>query len=149
MLNMFNNTIYKMCYKCLPLFNTIKLVLEMYTFLAFSGILIITINITFSAVYEGLSWHNTRSWQWQGIIFSHSLSAFFCHTLEVVVIYIHNFFIVIFQNLQPQWKAFDQAIKPQQCSNEKNRAKGNIAYRKASWLRWFYFNSIFTAELIN
>jgi len=61
MLNMFNNTIYKMCYKCLPLFNTIKLVFEMYTFLAFSGILIITINITFSAVYEGLSWHNTRS----------------------------------------------------------------------------------------
>lgn len=136
-------------FKCLPLFNTTKLLFEMYTFLAISGILIIIINITFSVMNEGLSWHNMSSWQWQGIIFSHSLPTFFCHTLEVVVIYIHNFFIVTFQNLKPQWKAIYQAIQPQQCSNEKNRGNGNVAYRQAFWLTWFYFNSIFTAELIN
>lgn len=146
---MFNNTIYKMCHKCFPLFNKTKLVFEMYTFLTFSGILIITINITFSVMNEGLSWHNMSSWQWQGIVFSHSLLTFLCHTPEVVAIYIQNFFIVTFQNLQQQWKALDQAIKPQQCSNEKNIGNGNIAYRQASWLTWFYFISIFTAELIN
>jgi len=61
MLDMFNNKIYKMCHKCFPLFNKTKLVFEMYTILTFSGILIITINITFSVMNEGLSWHNTSS----------------------------------------------------------------------------------------